>query len=148
MAELPGRLPADSIAFFFSLTDSSGATRNAPVGAPHKLYTFGDRSGNGWVVLQRDPPERFTLSQNYPNPFNAQTRVELELPETGRVRLWIADARGRAVVTLNDRRLPAGRKSFLWNGCGADGERVPSGMYFFIAETPRETVVKKMVFVR
>ena len=71
----------------------------------------------------------FYLGQNYPNPFNPETAIEYRIPASSNVKIVIYDARGREVNTLVDGFMPAGGHTILWDGCGRDGLRLPSGIY-------------------
>ena len=46
------------------------------------------------------------------------------------VSLQIFDVNGR-LVWRDDRELNEGENTFLWDGCGANGQRCAQGMYFF-----------------
>jgi hypothetical protein len=75
-------------------------------------------------------PESFSLAQNYPNPFNVSTSITFVLPTRGMTTLRIYDLTGRLMAEVFSGDLAAGRHSFIWNGCNADGVAVPSGIYF------------------
>ena len=86
------------------------------------------------MVLPGWPPRRcpaaLRLAQNRPNPFNPRTTFTLALPQPGRVRLTIHDARGREVARLVDAELPAGERDVVWDGRDAAGRALASGVYF------------------
>ena len=84
----------------------------------------------------------------YPNPFNPSTTLRLELAQAGHVRWRIYDARGRAVRTLLDGRLDAGRYVQSWDGADASGRRVSSGVYYAVAESPNGVARQKLVLMR
>jgi hypothetical protein len=52
------------------------------------------------------------------------------------------------VTTLVDERLGAGEHRVEWNGMGATGDRVASGVYFYKLTAPRENVSRKMVLLK
>ncbi|MBD3179081.1 MAG: hypothetical protein GF417_05525 [Candidatus Latescibacteria bacterium] len=93
-------------------------------------------------------PESFALYQNCPNPFNPSTRIDFDLPAPGMVSLRVYNVKGEAIATLLDRRMTAGRKSVRWDGSGAGGEELASGVYFYrlAAGDYRET--RKMILLR
>jgi hypothetical protein len=91
---------------------------------------------------------RFGLLQNAPNPFNPKTTIAFSLPEPNDVRLEIYDVAGRRVTTLVDQRLTAGEHRVEWNGVGATGDRVASGVYFYKLTAGRENVSRKMVLLK
>jgi len=91
---------------------------------------------------------RFGLFQNAPNPFNPKTTIAFSLAEPNDVRLEIYDVAGRRVTTLVDERLSAGEHRVEWNGVGATGDRVASGVYFYKLTAGRENVSRKMVLLK
>ncbi|NUO83289.1 DUF4038 domain-containing protein, partial [candidate division KSB1 bacterium] len=98
-------------------------------------------------------PESFALSQNYPNPFNIETRVNLDLPEHGRVQAVIYNLQGQEVRRLHDEAFPAGAHVLQWNGANARNETVSSGVYIlrvtFAGESgKREVVTRRMVVMK
>jgi hypothetical protein len=74
-------------------------------------------------------PETFALSQNYPNPFNPTTRLNLNLPENGRVKAIVYDLTGQEVARLQDATMTAGYKHLDWDGKNNVGANVSSGAY-------------------
>lgn len=83
-----------------------------------------------------------------PNPFNPATTLHFDLPEAGSARLEIFDARGRHVLTLLDRALPAGPFAARWNGRDTRGDGAASGLYFARLRTARDEAVTRLVLVR
>jgi hypothetical protein len=76
-------------------------------------------------------PEQIKLHQNYPNPFNPETRIDFEIPKTGKVKLVIYNTLGKELKTLLDDELQAGKYSTTWNGKDDKNNRVSSGIYFY-----------------
>ncbi len=75
-------------------------------------------------------PKEFALSPNYPNPFNPSTRLNLNLPENGRVVAVVYDLKGQEVVRLHDAEMTAGYKFLDWDGRNAVGSVAGNGVYF------------------
>jgi hypothetical protein len=103
------------------------------------------------MVTGDDPdqtPAATFLSQNYPNPFNPNTAVVFGLRSGGHVSLSIYDASGRLVRTLVEGELTAGRYEESWNGTGADGKAVSSGVYFYRLITKEFDETRKMILLR
>jgi hypothetical protein len=94
-------------------------------------------------------PKVFRLHQNSPNPFNPRTSIPFDLPEAAdRVAVRIYDAAGRAVTTVMDAALPAGRQSVIWTGTDDHGRAVASGTYYCVVQTPRHRATTKLTLVR
>ncbi len=94
------------------------------------------------------PGASFDLGQNYPNPFNPSTTVPYRLDEHGQVQLSIFDIAGREVNRIVDRHVSAGSYSIAWPGLDAQGNQVPSGVYFVKLRVGSKEMVKKMVLTR
>jgi flagellar hook assembly protein FlgD len=88
---------------------------------------------------------RLAVEANMPNPFRDATTLRLALPQAGRARLAIYDCAGRAVRTLLDGPLPAGRRDVSWDGSGSDGRSLPGGIYFARLECAGRSVERKLV---
>jgi len=106
-----------------------------------------DTTGHNNVV-----PRSFSLHQNYPNPFNPVTTISFVIPgdpgSRKRTRLIIYDSRGRFVRTLLDSELSAGTHKATWDGRSESGERVSSGLYFYVLKCGDSTHTRKMIVVR
>ncbi len=75
-------------------------------------------------------PSIGTLRAARPNPFHAGASMEFSLPSAAHATLEVFDVRGRRVVTLVDKSVPAGDHTVTWNGRDVDGREQPSGVYF------------------
>lgn len=82
-----------------------------------------------------------------PNPLSGRTTMRLDLANAAQVQLSIFDASGRSVRTLAHGSLKAGRHDLTWDGRGADGSPVGSGIYFvrFTAVGGEEQAVRLVV---
>ncbi len=79
------------------------------------------------------PPLRATLHAPRPNPFNPRTAIPLTLDREAWVALRIHDIGGRRLRQLHDGRLHTGDYAFEWDGRGANGVELPSGVYLAVA---------------
>lgn len=91
---------------------------------------------------------KLELLPNVPNPFNPSTTIRYILPSRLKVRMTIYDVAGRAVVVLVDREEAAGPYNVEWNGTGADGARVSSGVYLVRIEAGTQSLSRKMVLLK
>ncbi len=82
-----------------------------------------------------------------PNPFNPETRIELELNRSTRVRIDLYDSRGRHVRTLADTRLGPGLHAIPWSGRDTAGRAVASGVYLYVVELDGERSLGKVSLV-
>ncbi len=93
-------------------------------------------------------PVRAFASQNRPNPFNPRTEIDFGLPAKGLVSIRIFDVNGRLVRTLADREFPAGIHTVAWDGRSQAGGEAASGVYFYQASLPDQTIRRRMVLLR
>ncbi|HPR87631.1 MAG TPA: FG-GAP-like repeat-containing protein [bacterium] len=100
------------------------------------------------VEQSEAPVTEYALGQNYPNPFNPQTQILFQLPQAGRVRIQICNTAGQIVRTLADGILPAGRHALTWDARNAQGQSLPTGLYYYTMESGDFRVVKKMLYVK
>lgn len=119
---------------------------------PGKTYSYElsihTRDGNdirSTVATVTMPRLQTTLGQNYPNPFRPETSIEYTLGERSSAVVGIYDASGRLVVRLDQGVREAGTYRAEWNGRGADGSVVGSGVYFYRLEGVPNVAPKKMV---
>jgi len=64
------------------------------------------------------------------------------------VRLDVLDVAGRRVATPIEGRFPAGAHQVLWNGTGADGAPVATGLYFVRLAAAGRSVQHKLLILR
>ena len=95
-------------------------------------------------------PKTFDLSQNYPNPFNPTTKIDYDLPATGKVRMELYSITGQLAAVLVDAVQDAGFYSLHLN---AGLYRLSSGVYFYRlivtgADQKANILTKKMLLLK
>ncbi|MGD8396531.1 MAG: M1 family aminopeptidase [Candidatus Eiseniibacteriota bacterium] len=98
------------------------------------------------LALTPTPPEAFAAA--HPNPFNPRTTIRYGVPVRGPATLRIYDAGGRLVRELVDGMVDAGSHEVVWDGLGARGRRLPSGVYFHRLESGPWRADGRLVLVR
>ena len=93
-------------------------------------------------------PKEINLSQNYPNPFNPETVINYKIPNPTDVKLTIYDLAGKEVLTLVDEYQNSQSNSVSWKGNNNNGKLVASGIYFYVLETDKKTITKKMLLLK
>jgi len=73
---------------------------------------------------------RAAIRKVFPNPFNPHTTIEFSVPTAGPVAVRVFDIHGKEVATLVDTPMTPGVYRVRWDGRGARGGDVASGMYF------------------
>ncbi len=79
------------------------------------------------------------------NPFRAATSLDVSLPAAGPARLRLFDVSGRLVRTLWSGALPAGARTFAWDGRTDGGSAAPAGIYFARLDAPGGRRAAKLV---
>jgi hypothetical protein len=143
----------------FNESEACGISHNA---------SFTDVAGWGWntttgreeallwtkpspAVAVEDPRRHSAmprLSPGWPNPFNPATTIAFSLPQTERVRLVIFDLTGRLVRVIVDEVRAAGSYEVQWNGTGARGQQMASGVYVCRMEAGSLRETQRMTLVR
>lgn len=93
-------------------------------------------------------PHDVRLSQNYPNPFNPETRIVYTLPEILEIKLTVRNLKGQQITVIVDETQSAGMHQVRWDGRDANGNPVPSGVYFYRLQANDYCQVRKMLLVR
>lgn len=85
---------------------------------------------------------------NYPNPFNPTTIITYNLDSNVEVNIGIYNVKGQLINTIVDEYQIAGEHSIIWNGTGANGKNVASGIYYYKFSSLEYQVIKKMILVK
>ena len=98
-------------------------------------------------------PQATVLAQNFPNPFNPETWIPYQLSEGTEVSIQIYDVSGRLVRSLDLGWQPVGSymmpsSAAYWDGRNAVGERVASGIYFYMLQTSDFAATRRMVILK
>lgn len=97
----------------------------------------------GIEIISNETPVKYRLSQNYPNPFNPSTKFQIDIKESGNVRLNIYDILGNEIAILIAQEMKPGTYNVDWNALNN-----PSGIYFYKIETKNFSETKKMVLLK
>ena len=95
--------------------------------------------------------KQIVLSQNYPNPFNSHTTIKYNAISDGFVKLNVYDVKGNLIKTLTNNHIlrnDLGINSILWDGKDSKGSEVSSGVYIYSLQTSKNTLNKKMTFIK
>lgn len=97
-------------------------------GSGLRLYSLADEQG---APDADAAPASLALLGNHPNPFNPSTTLRFSVPAgEAPLRLSIHDLQGRLLRVLAEGQFAAGEHAVHWDGRDAQGEALPSGVYF------------------
>jgi hypothetical protein len=83
------------------------------------------------------------LEQNRPNPAHEYTTIEFESIETGYHKLKLIDVFGNNIMTVFEGNIQHGIHIFMLNT-----NSIPSGVYFYILQTPTQVIKAKMQVIK
>ena len=72
------------------------------------------------------------MLRNYPNPFNPETTIEYIIPKAGQISIVLFNTIGQQVRTIVDEFKTSGTYQVIWDGRNDQGEKVNSGVYFYL----------------
>jgi cytochrome c peroxidase len=132
------------VVFMATLTDGYMPKAAPALQPPHRLVTR--------ASLVEETP-KYQLFQNNPNPFNPETWIAFSLGKTENVVITIYEIQGRLVRTLNLGLKPTGvylgkDKAAYWDGRSDNGERVSSGVYYYVMQAGAFREARKMVILK
>jgi len=91
---------------------------------------------------------RFQKVSMFPNPFNSRVEVRFGMRESTKVLISIYDLNGTWVRTLLNKNLNIGNHSIIWDGKRSNGQFVPAGEYFLSIQSPFETKMEKITYLK
>ena len=102
----------------------------------------------GHDLIPPDIVSELKLRPARPNPFRNETTIAFLLPAKGGATVSIYNVAGRLLRTIPTQRGDAGLNESVWDGTDADGNDVPSGVYFVRVTAGGESATGKVVLVR
>lgn len=117
---------------------------------PHGRYQ-GFVGKISYSLPNEDPAEIHTplrIDSVYPNPFNPSTNIKLSLSEPGHLLLEVYNSRGQRVRSLLNEFYPAGDIVVSWDGTDSGAKAVSSGIYFAVATSRENRVLRKLVLIK
>ena len=91
---------------------------------------------------------KFELMGNYPNPFNPETKIKFSTERDSNVEVTIYSLLGEKVNTIQNGQLNAGTYNISWFGQDQNGNKVPSGVYFYEVRSDNRIAKGKMLLLK
>ncbi len=94
-------------------------------------------------------PGKALLLSVTPNPFSVLTQISINPGENavGQVVMAIYDINGKKIYAFKTRKNQAGQFTVAWNGCNAQGKRMPQGVYLLKVEMGSKVLTQKIVLM-
>jgi len=93
-------------------------------------------------------PRELALLPLRPNPTQGGSAIRFLLPHPSRAVVEVYDLAGRLVKRVSDRPFSPGEQEVVWDGRGAVGAAVPSGVYFVRLQASDGVRTGRLVLVR
>ncbi len=128
----------------FTSKDSVGAEDRA---ARLLIWKKGSDPGTPVESYARSPMY-YALQANYPNPFNPSTQIGYTLAKAAPTEMRIINASGQTIYTFSDCPGSAGHHQVIWNGMTNNGQKAPTGLYFYQIQSGDFMATRKMLLVQ
>ena len=123
------------IGSWFSSTSSYG---NGDMGSPGTAF-----DGTLEINQQTLIPTSFVINTLYPNPFNPVITLDIDIHQSGLLRIEVYDVSGNFIEEINKGHFNTGNQSLQWSG-----NNNPSGMYFFKITDGDAVQIRKAVLLK
>ena len=136
---IPANTPPGNYAIYFVLD---------PDGLINERHTYNNAIMKNYITVtcasQKQATDGGMNVENFPNPFSENTTIVFDLPEDGRVTMFVSDMTGKLVAVLLDNEQQfAGTNQVIF-----DGSNYPNGTYYYTIQVGEYTATKKMVLMR
>ncbi len=125
------------------VSKDSAAMVDADIAPRLLIWVKGD-DGNA-VEADQSMPFAFNLKANYPNPFNPSTTIGYSLSKNAETTLTIYNVLGQPIRVFSDAPGTVGHHEIEWNGISDQGQKAPSGLYFYELKSGDHVLTRKMV---
>lgn len=123
------------IGSWFSSTSSYG---NGDMGSPGAAF-----DGTLEINQEKLIPASFVINTLYPNPFNPVITLDIDIHQSGDLRIEVYDVSGHLIEEINKGHVNNGKQSFQWSGNNSS-----SGMYFFKITDGYVVQIRKAVLLK
>ena len=123
------------IGSWFSSTSSYG---NGDMGSPGAAF-----DGTLEINQEKPIPASFVINTLYPNPFNPVITLDIDIHQSGDLRIEVYDVSGHLIEEINKGHVNNGKQSFQWSGNNSS-----SGMYFFKITDGYIVQIRKAVLLK
>ncbi len=93
-------------------------------------------------------PNQWNIGQNFPNPFNGETIIPVTISSRDHLTIRFYDTLGREVSEIPLGAVSEGEHYFRWNGMNTNGDKLASGVYYYVVQGQLNSTAKKLVFIQ
>ncbi len=125
-------------------------------GLMYLYYQAGDENIDVKSIMDNDPiyvtgvnekqKDYFQLNARIlPNPFTEMVTIQYTLNEASSIQIELTDIFGRTIQSYNLGKQAPGSHAVEWKGDDVNGNKIPSGMYFYKIRSEGKTLEGKMI---
>ena len=100
-------------------------------------------TADGYINIEIENANAFSLGSAYPNPFNPSTSFNLNINNDSYVSIIVYDLNGKLVETLYEGNMYQGMHRMTWNG-----QDVSSGTYIVRAISGNNVSAQKLMLIK
>ena len=93
-------------------------------------------------------PDKLQIQSLYPNPFNPETKIRFATEKFSDVTVTIYSILGEKVTVAHNGELSSGTYDITWYGTDSNGNKVPSGVYFYEVRSDDRIQKGKMLLLK
>ncbi|MBJ13335.1 MAG: hypothetical protein CMG62_09740 [Candidatus Marinimicrobia bacterium] len=113
-----------------------------------RVNVFGAYNATTEVESEAPIAEKFELHGNFPNPFNPVTKIRFSTERESLVKVTIFSILGEEISVVENSQLNAGTYNITWYGKDSNGDKVPSGLYFYEVKSDNRIQKGKMLLLK
>ena len=113
-----------------------------------RVNVFGGYNATTEVESEAPIAEKFELHGNFPNPFNPVTKIRFSTERESLVKVTIFSILGEEISVVENSQLNAGTYNITWYGKDSNGDKVPSGLYFYEVKSDNRIQKGKMLLLK
>jgi len=140
----------------FNVNDLTDAPDDyAPSQYQQNTYSYEFQfSAEVFQTPQTSLPNQWKLEPAYPNPFEMDSGVQghvtisIQMNHLAKTKLVLYSILGEKVAVIFRGNLSPGLHKFYWNGENEENRKLPSGIYFIMAENGSTIQTQKIVLLR
>jgi hypothetical protein len=108
-------------------------------------YTILNVQGYHGCIQPGKTKKAVNVNQASPNPFTGFTRINYSVTESQQIEIYVSNAMGQKVITLQKSLVASGDHEVIWNGTNDIGQHVQGGLYFLNISGAKEKSTLKLM---
>jgi C1A family cysteine protease len=136
-------VPEENLSYYVTAVYRDGEEYSSE-SAPSNIVNIDMTANNNGL-----PSQKTALLGNFPNPFNPNTTIQFYLAQpTSQACVKIYNIKGELIKEFPNSNYPKGLNSIVWNGIDINGNKVASGVYYYLFQTQNYSKSGKMLLLK